>query len=95
MNCMSRKTWGCLSGAVMLAVGLSACGATPSPLVEHKSDPSAELSSKVQSLQRQLRERDKRIEELEFQLTILKLIEQDFTRQRNPLLPPATLTPAR
>lgn len=96
MNFFQRKTWGSLAGAAIVMVSVSACGTTGSaPAVEHKSDPSAELSVKVQLLQRQLRERDKRIEELESQLDILKLIEQDFTRQRNSLHPPAILTPVR
>ncbi|MEQ1792927.1 MAG: hypothetical protein ABL970_01945 [Nitrospira sp.] len=95
MNVLRRKIWGSLVGVVLLAVGLSACGTTPAPLVEHKSEPPADLSGKVQSLQRQLRDRDKRIEELESQLDTLKLIEQDFTRQRSPVYPPATLTPIR
>lgn len=96
MNCFRRKTWASLAGAVIVMVSVSACStAVSTPAVEHKSDSSAELSVKVQLLQRQLRERDKRIEELESQLDILKLIEQDFTRQRAPLHPPAILTPVR
>lgn len=80
----------------MVAVALSACGTTPATSVEHKSVPAADASGKVQSLQRQIRERDKRIEELEFQLNTLKLIEQDFTKQRNPIIrPPATLVPIK
>jgi len=93
MSLLSRKIWSSLGGAVIVAAGLSACGTPPSTSVEHKSDPAAVLSGKVQSLQRQIRERDRRIEELESQLDALKLIEQDFEKQRKPIRPPATLTP--
>ena len=96
MNLLRRQIWGSLAGALTLMMSLSACGTTASaPAVEHKSDPLAELSIRVQTLQRQLRDREKRIEELETQLDTLKLIEQDFTRQRTPLHPPAILTPVR
>jgi Tfp pilus assembly protein PilN len=93
MSLLSRKIWSILGGAVILAVALSACGTPPATSVEHKSDPAAVLSGKVQYLQRQIRERDKRIQELESQLDALKLIEQDFEKQRKPIRPPAALTP--
>ena len=80
---------------MIVAVALSACGTPPASPVERKSDPAAVLSGKVQSLQKQIRERDKRIEELESQLDALKVIEQDFEKQRNPIRPPATLTPMK
>ena len=95
MSLLRKKILGSLGGAVVLAVSLGACGTTPAPLVEHKSDPATDVSGKVQSLQRQIRERDKRIEELESQLDTLKLIEQDFTKQKNSLRQPATLTPVK
>ena len=95
MSILSRKIWTSPGGAVILAVALSACGTPPATSVEHKNDPAAVLSGKVQSLQRQIRERDKRIEELESQLNALKLIEQDFEKQRNPIRPPATLVPIK
>ena len=85
-----------LPGSVMLLIALSACGTTPAPpptTVVPKSDPAADVSGKVQSLQKQIRERDKRIEELESQLDALKLIEQDLEKQRKPIRPPATLEP--
>ncbi len=78
---------------MIVAITLSACGTAPATSVEHKSDPVAEVPGMVQSLQRQIRERDKRIEELESQLNALKLIEQDFEKRRKPLRSPATLTP--
>jgi Tfp pilus assembly protein PilN len=95
MSLLRRKIWSSLGGAVIVAVALSACGTVPATSVDQKSDPAAVLSGKVQSLQRQIRERDRRIEELEFQLNALKLIEQDFEKQRNPIRPPATLTPIK
>ena len=64
--------------------------------------PAADLSGKLQALQRQIQEkdklieeRDKRIEELQSQLDALKLIEQDRENQRKPLRPPTTLPPSQ
>jgi phage shock protein A len=77
----------------MMAAVLSACGTVPPTPVKQKNDPVADLSSKVQSLQRQLRERDKRIAELESQLEALKLIDQDHERQKKPFQSPTMQTP--
>jgi hypothetical protein len=95
MNCAFRTVWGRLGGAVLLSITLSACGTVPPAPVAtvHRIDPPAGDSSVVQSLQRQLRERDKRIEELESQLNVLKLIDQDVETRKKPSRPPATLTP--
>jgi hypothetical protein len=93
MSIWSRKMWGSLGSAVIVAITLSACGTAPATPVERKSEPVADVSGMVQSYQRQIRERDKRIEELESQLNALKLIEQDFEQRRKPLRSPATLTP--
>jgi predicted RNase H-like nuclease (RuvC/YqgF family) len=49
------------------------------------------MSDRVQSLEKQLRERDKRIEELEAQLEALKLIDQEHENKRKPIRPPTTL----
>lgn len=73
---------------------LIGCGTTPPPSVERKSEPVPDLSGTVQSLQKQVRERDKRIEELESQLNALKLIDQDIDKRRRPIRSPATLQPA-
>ena len=78
---------------MILAITLSACGTAPATSVERKSDPAADVSGMVQALRGQIRERDKRIEELESQLNTLKLIEQDFEKRRKPIRSPATLTP--
>lgn len=91
---LSRKTiWGSLASAVLMAILLSACGTAPPTSVEQKRDPVPNDSAVVQTLKKQLRERDKRIEELESQLEALKVIDQDFEMRRKPVRPPATLTP--
>ena len=96
MNCVFRTIWSSLGGAVLLSITLSACGTVaPVPVAAvHRNDPPAGESRVVQSLQRQLRERDKRIEALESQLNVLKLIDQDVEKRKNLSRPPATLTPA-
>jgi hypothetical protein len=48
---------------------------------QHTAPPSSE-SGLVKSLQKQIRGRDKRIEELEFKLDALKLIDQDFDKRK-------------
>ena len=96
-------------GTACLAIALSACGTAPPATVEPKKVPAADISGKLQSLQRQIQERDKlieerdkliedrekRIEELESQLDALKLIEQDRENQRKPVRPPPTLAPSQ
>lgn len=78
---------------------LNACGTAPIAPVAHRADPAPAVasapadSSLVQSLQKQLREREKRIEELESQLNVLKMIDQDVEKRRKPNRSPATLTP--
>jgi hypothetical protein len=58
-----------------------------------KSEPTAIESEVVKSLQRQIKERDRRIEELTSQLDALKAIDQDFASRRKPSYPPAIATP--
>jgi TolA-binding protein len=98
MNRVYRQIWGNLGSGLLLASVLSACGTAtatlPATPVAHKSDPVAPESSVVQSLQKQLREREKRIDELESQLNILKMIDQDVQVRRKPARTPATLTPS-
>ena len=55
-----------------------------------RSEPPAIDSDLVKSLQRQIKERDKRIEELTNQLEALKTIDQDFANRRKPGHAPAT-----
>ena len=101
MNPVFRTIWGNLGSAVLLSITLSACGTVPpvppvppDPVAAvHRNDPPAGESSAVQSLQRQLRERDKRIGELESQLNVLKLIDQDVEKRKKPSRPLGTLRP--
>jgi hypothetical protein len=90
---MFKRTWISLGGGLLWAIVLSACGTLPATSVDKKSDPAAVESSVVQSLQRQVRERDKRIVELESQLDALKVIDQDMEKRRKSIRSPATLTP--
>lgn len=94
MNRVPRAVRGSLGSALFLSLALSACGTTPAVPVKHRSETPPGESSVVQALQRQLREREKRIEELESQLNVLKLIDQDVEKQKKPNRPPATLIPA-
>lgn len=90
---MRKRAWSSLGGSLFLAIILGSCGTLPTTSADKKSDPTAVDSSVVQSLQRQIREREKRIAELESQLDALKLIDQDMENLRKPSRPPATLTP--
>jgi hypothetical protein len=89
MELSSHSLWKLVGRGLILTVMLSACGTAPTPMAA----PTPNESALVKSLQKQLRERDKRIEELEFQLDALKVIDQDFDKRKRPLSPPATLTP--
>ena len=93
MSGMCKRTWIRLGGGLLWAIALSACGTLPATSVDNKSDPAAVDSSVVHSLQRQVRERDKRIAELESQLDDLKVIDQDVEKRRKSSRPPATVTP--
>jgi TolA-binding protein len=76
-----------------LAVALASCGILPVSSPDKKSDRVAVDASVVQSLQRQIRDREKRIAELEAQLDAMKVIDQDMEKRRQSSRPPATLTP--
>ena len=93
MSLLRGHILGILLAGVIVPVALSACGTAPAPVpsVDRKRDTAVDMSEKVQSLERQLRERDKRIEELESQLEALKLIDQEHEKQRKPIRPPTTL----
>jgi len=82
-----------LGSAVLLSITLSACSTVPPTPVKHRCDPAPGEPNFVLSLQKQLREREKRIDELESQLKVLKLIDEDVEKQRKPSRPPVTLTP--
>jgi hypothetical protein len=100
MYATSRGVWRWLGSGLFCAIALSGCGtlhpssSPPCALVVNKSYPPAMDSGVVQSLQRQIGERDKRIAELTSQLDILKVIDQDMTERRKSVRPPAMLTPS-
>lgn len=93
MSVIWRRAWISLGGSLCLAVALGSCGVLPVSSPDKKSDRAAVDASVVQSLQRQIRDREKRIAELEDQLDALKVIDQDMERRRQSSRPPATLTP--
>jgi hypothetical protein len=93
MSVMRRRAWSSLGGSLFLALILGSCGTLPATMVDKKREPAAGDSGVVRSLQRQIREQDKRIAELEAQLDTLKVIDQDMEKRRKSSRPPATLTP--
>lgn len=93
MSVIGRRAWISLGGGLCVAVALASCGTLPFGSTDKKSDRTAVDSSVVQSLQRQIKDREKRIAELEAQLDALKLIDQDMEKRRQFSRPPATLTP--
>jgi TolA-binding protein len=93
MSVIRRRAWICLGGSLCLAVTLGSCGTLPLTSADKKSDRPVVDSGVVQSLQRQIKEREKRIAELESQLDALKMIDQDMEKRRQSNRPPATLTP--
>ncbi len=93
MVLLSDNLWRLVGRGLILAAVLSACGTAPTPMAIRQTVPTPSESGLVKSLQKQLRERDKRIEELESQLDALKVIDQDFDKRKKPLRPPATLNP--
>lgn len=82
-----------LGAGLLAAAFLQACGTAPRATTEAKQESSAADSTLVQSLQKQIRDRDKRIEELESQLNALKVIDRDIEARKKSSRPPATLTP--
>ena len=93
MGVKRRSAWISLGGSLCLALTLGSCGTLPLTSADKKSDRPGVDSGVVQSLQRQVREREKRIAELESQLDALKMIDQDMQKRRQSSRPPATLTP--
>jgi hypothetical protein len=88
-----------LGGGLLWALALGGCGilhpssSPPAASVVNTGDPAVDATL-VQSLQRQIRERDKRIADLKSQLDALKVIDQDTEEWRKSSRQPATLTPA-
>jgi TolA-binding protein len=93
MDLSRDSLWKLVGRGLILTAMLSACGTTPTPIATQTTAPTSSESGVVKSLQKQLRERDKRIEELEFQLDALKLIDQDFDKRKKPLRLPQPLPP--
>lgn len=93
MDLSNDSLWKLVGWGLILTAVLSACGTSPTPLATQNTAPPPNESGLIKSLQKQLLERDKRIEELEFQLDALKLIDQDFDKRKKLLRPPATVTP--
>lgn len=63
-------------------------------VLTNTADSIVEQSQLVQALQRQVRERDRRIAVLRSQLDALKLIDQDHEERKRTLRVPATLVPS-
>jgi septal ring factor EnvC (AmiA/AmiB activator) len=78
MSVIWRRAWISLVGSLCLAVTLSSCGTLPASTVDKRRDPVAVDTGAVRSLQRQIKEQEKRIAELEAQLDALKMIDQDY-----------------
>ncbi|MGE0642168.1 MAG: hypothetical protein AB7P24_00715 [Nitrospira sp.] len=93
VNQPSKNRWNALLGTVSVALVIQGCASPPSPTVESKPVPVVDRSVKARELRKQIRERDRRIEELESQLEALKLIDQDSKKQKIPIRPPTTLKP--
>jgi hypothetical protein len=93
MSVTCKRTWSILGGGLLWLIALTACGTLPASMVDKKREPAAGDSGVVRSLQRQIREQEKRIAELEAQLDTLKVIDQDMEKRRKSSRPPATLTP--
>jgi len=95
MKQQSRNRWTALGSAVTVFVLLSACATAPTSPMKHKWTYVADQSGKMHSLQKQIREKNRRIEELESQLEALKLIDQDSGKQRKSFDPLSTMIPIK
>jgi TolA-binding protein len=100
MSVKRKRAWSSLGSGLLWAIALSGCGTHTATPVAAKSDEAVVESAVTQSLQRQIRERDKRIAELRSQiaeltsqLEALKVIDQDMDERKKSSRPPATLTP--
>lgn len=96
---MPTRAWCRLGSGLLWAIVLSGCGTlhpSSSPSCASMADKSGAAtvdSSVVLSLQRQVREREKRIADLESQLEALKVIDQDLDERKKSRRPPASSTP--
>ena len=88
MSGLRRRAWISLGSSLCLTVTLSSCGILPVTSADQKSNRPAVDSSAVYSLQQQIREREKRIAELEAQLNALKVIDQEVEKRRQSSIHP-------
>jgi hypothetical protein len=93
MAMMRQRAWSSLGGGLLVVSVLGACGTLPATSIKCKTDLAAARSDVVQSLQKQLKERDQRLADLESRLEVMKVIDQDIEKRRNFSRPPATVTP--
>ncbi len=96
MNVARNMSWALPVIGLLCVIVLGGCESVPSLLGAkniQKNDPTAIESDAIKSLQRQVKERDRRIEELTSQLEALKAIDQDFASRRKPSHPPSTTIP--
>jgi hypothetical protein len=99
MSVMRKGAWRSLGIGLLGAIALSGCGilhpsSSPPPAsVANICNPAVD-SGLVPSLQKQIRERNKRIAELTSQLDTLKVIDQDMQERRTSSRPPASLRPS-
>ena len=88
MSGIRRRAWISLGSSLCVTVTLSSCRILPVTSTDKKSDRPAVDSRAVYSLQRQIREREQRIVELEAQLNALKVIDQEVEKQRQSSIHP-------
>ena len=94
MSVIRTRSWSSLGSGLLWAIALSGCGTLPATSVANHSNPAAINSDAVQSLQQQIKERDKRIAELTSQIKALKAIDQDMDERRKSRRPSVMLMPA-
>ena len=99
MIVMRTEGWCSLGIGLFCVIALDGCAllhpsSSPSTAsVENRIDPAVDQNL-VESLQRQLRERNKRIAELSSQLDALKKIDQDTRERRTSSRTPASFKPS-
>ena len=93
MRVKRLRVWSSLISVGLVTITLGACGTQPATPVVPPGHPVTADPGVVQSLQRQLREREQRIAELESQLDALKIIDQDRRNRGTFSRPPAMMTP--
>jgi hypothetical protein len=94
MAMIRQRAWSFPGVAWLGVFTFISCDTRPAAHIERTSELGVPQSRLVQSLQKQIREKDKYIAELESRLDALKIIDQDIEKRRNVSRPPATLTPA-